>query len=322
MRIIEVITEHHHLKELAAIARDQGATDVWPGPQDDESRRSLRILVTPKTRQPVLDGLQAAMGEQGRILLLPVDASLPREEDEEEILGGGTSREELYDQIDRGARLDRDYLGLVLLSAIVASIGLVEDNVAIVVGAMVIAPLLGPNLGLALGTSLGDRDLILRSLKTNAAGLSVAAAIGIAFGLFWGLDYESKELMTRTVVGLDSIMLALASGAAAVLSLTNGLPTALVGVMVAVALMPPVATMGMMLGAGRWDLALTAGLLLAVNIVCVNLSAKLVFLLKGVKPRTWLEKRQAFQSMRVYILFWVVALVVLAGAIMLDNLSG
>ena len=322
MRIIEVITEHHRLKELAAIARDQGATDVWPGPQDDENRRSLRILVTPKTRQPVLDGLQAAMGDQGRILLLPVDASLPREEDEEEILSGGASREELYDQIDRGARLDRDYMGLVFLSAIVASIGLVEDNVAIVVGAMVIAPLLGPNLGLALGTSLGDRDLIVRSLKTNAAGLSVATGIGIAFGLFWGLDYESKELMTRTVVGLDSIMLALASGAAAVLSLTNGLPTALVGVMVAVALMPPVATMGMMLGAGRWDLALTAGLLLAVNIVCVNLSAKLVFLLKGVKPRTWLEKRQAFQSMRVYILFWVVALVVLAGAIMLDNLSG
>ncbi len=322
MRIIEVVTEHHRIKDLTAIAHDQGAVDVWPGPQDDETRRSLRILVTPKTRQPVLDGLQAAMGDQGRILLLPVDASLPREEDEEEILSGGASREELYDQIDRGARLDRDYLGLVFLSAIVASIGLVEDNVAIVVGAMVIAPLLGPNLGLALGTSLGDRDLIVRSLKTNGAGLGVATAMGMLFGVFWGLDYESKELMTRTVVGLDSILLALASGAAAVLSLTNGLPTALVGVMVAVALMPPVATMGMMLGAGRWDLALTAGLLLAVNIVCVNLSAKLVFLLKGVKPRTWLEKRQAFQSTRVYILFWVVALAVLAAAIVLDNLSG
>ena len=67
--------------------------------------------------------------------------------------------------------------------------------------------------------------------------------------------------------------------------------------MVAVALLPPTATMGMLLGAGHTELASGAMLLLAVNVVCVLLSAMSVFLLKGVKPRTWLERTKAKQSL-------------------------
>jgi uncharacterized membrane protein len=110
---------------------------------------------------------------------------------------------------------------------------------------------------------------------------------------------------------LDSAVLAMASGAAAVLSLTSGLPSVLVGVMVAVALLPPAATMGLMLGAGQMELAYGAAFLLAVNIVAVNLSAKLGFLIQGIKPRTWLEKEKAHQSMVSYILIWVVTLAIL-----------
>ena len=123
--------------------------------------------------------------------------------------------------------------------------------------------------------------------------------------------------MARTDVGLDGVVLALASGAAAVLSLTSGLPSVLVGVMVAVALLPPAATMGLMLGQGHFDLMNGAGLLLAVNIVCVNLSAKLVMLVKGVRPRTWLEKRKARQSLATYIVFWVISLAILITVIII-----
>jgi uncharacterized membrane protein len=115
----------------------------------------------------------------------------------------------------------------------------------------------------------------------------------------------------RTVVSLDSIGLALASGAAAVLSLTTGLSTVLVGVMVAVALLPPATTVGLMLGVGETELAKGAMLLLAVNIVSVNLAAKLTFLFKGVRPRTWIEKQKATQSSSVYFLIWIITLIVL-----------
>jgi len=91
----------------------------------------------------------------------------------------------------------------------------------------------------------------------------------------------------------------------------------LVGVMVAVALLPPTATLGLMVGAGQINLAFGAGLLLAVNVVCVNLAAKVVFLFRGVRPRTWLEKRKARQSMMAYIIFWLISLAVLILAIYL-----
>jgi uncharacterized membrane protein len=93
--------------------------------------------------------------------------------------------------------------------------------------------------------------------------------------------------------------------------LTTGLSTTLVGVMVAVALLPPAVTIGIMLGQANFDLAVGAGLLLAVNIVCVNLASKIVFLFKGIQPRTWLEKEKAKRAMTVYVLGWLIILVVL-----------
>ena len=104
------------------------------------------------------------------------------------------------------------------------------------------------------------------------------------------------------------------------LSLSTGLSTTLVGVMVAVALLPPTATLGMLLGSGQFELAGGAALLLAVNIVCVILAAKLVFLVKGVKPRTWLERSRARQSMVTYLTLWVTLLSILIAVIVLRGL--
>ena len=81
--------------------------------------------------------------------------------------------------------------------------------------------------------------------------------------------------------------------------------------MVAVALLPPAATFGIMLGRGNMDLAIGAGLLLAINVVCVNLASKVAFFVKGVRPRTWWEREKAKRAMFVFILVWLVTLAVL-----------
>jgi uncharacterized hydrophobic protein (TIGR00271 family) len=156
-----------------------------------------------------------------------------------------------------------------------------------------------------------------QSLKTSFSGLALALLIALVIGLIWPVNLDTRELLARTDVGMDSVALALASGAAAVLSLATGLSSALVGVMVAVALLPPTATLGMMLGSGQTTHAIGSGLLLAVNIVCVVLAAKIVFLMKGVKPRTWLEKRKARQSQTIYIVLWLLMLGILVAAIYL-----
>lgn len=308
------------------MARFYGAVDAWSGPPGEDGRQAVRMLVPDEARQPLMDGLQGLLDREpdARIVVSSVDATVPRpdsaaDEDPEKERRRRVSatREELYTEIAKGAVLDRNYLLLVVLSTIVATIGLVEDNVAVVIGAMVIAPLLGPIIAFAFATSLGDRHLASRSLGTGLAGLGLAMLLGLAIGLIWPVGPASAEILSRTDVGLDSVALALASGAAAVLSLTTGLSSALVGVMVAVALLPPTAVVGLLLGVGQWQPAAGAGLLLAVNVVCVLLAAKVVFLLRGVKPRSWLERTKAKQSMALYMGLWAALLVVLILAIVL-----
>jgi uncharacterized hydrophobic protein (TIGR00341 family) len=313
MKIIEVIADESYIDSIKNIADKNDASDFWIVSSESKERKVVRILVKPEQRQIILDALQGILATSFsyRVVVIPVEAALPREEAEEEteiISSTETTREELYNSIGKNARLNRTYLLLIFLSTVVVAIGLLKDNVAVVIGAMVIAPLLGPNLALALGTALGDTDLMWKAFKTGLAGMSLALGLSILIGIFWPLNIESRELLARTYVGLDSAVLAMASGAAAVISLTSGIPSILVGVMVAVALLPPAATLGLMLGAGQTDLAYGAAFLLAVNIVAINLSAKLGFLIQGIKPRTWLEKKKAKQSMQSYIIIWVLTL--------------
>ena len=316
MKIIEVIADESYIDSIKNIVEKNDAPDFWVVSSDREERKVVRILVKPEQRQIILDALQEILATSFsyRVVVIPVEAALPREEAEEEteiISATETTREELYNSIGKNARLNQTYLLLIFLSTVVVAIGLLKDNVAVVIGAMVIAPLLGPNLAMALGTALGDTDLMWKAFKTGLAGMSLALVLSIIIGVFWPLNIESRELLARTNVGLDSAVLAMASGAAAVISLTSGIPSILVGVMVAVALLPPAATMGLMLGAGQTDLAYGAAFLLAVNIVAINLSAKLGFLIQGIKPRTWLEKKKAKQSMQSYIIIWVLTLAAL-----------
>lgn len=319
MRLIEIVADEGHTDTLSGIADQHEVTDYWLGAPAEDGRRSFRMLVNDKERQSVMDALQSvlATADETRIVVLPVDTVLPRAGEDEEH-SAAVTREELYSQIEKGARIDSNYLLLTFLSTLVAAIGLIEDNVAVVVGAMVIAPLLGPNIALAFGSSLGDGKLVWSALKTGLAGLSLAFLVSLGIGMAWPVDIgrgeiliASTEILARTDVGLDGVALALVSGAAAVLSLTTGLSSTLVGVMVAVALLPPTATMGMLMGAGHQQLAAGAMLLLVVNVVCVIVSAKIVFLAKGVQPRTWHERNKARQSTLLYGVFWGILLVVL-----------
>ena len=322
MKTIEVITDKGHIDTIIGIAEQYEISDYWLGAEDERDRQSIRLLVKTEIIQTVLDRLQTLLGssENSHIIVQATEVVLPKpvepEKNESESSKTVTYREEIYSNSLKETKLNGHYIALVFLSTLVAAIGLIEDNVAVIIGAMVIAPLLGPNLALGLATALGDRELMGRSVFSILVGLSMAITLSFLLGLVWPPLLTSGELVSRTSVGLDSVVLALASGAAAVMSLTSGVSSVLVGVMVAVALLPPAAAVGLMLAAGHMDLAQGAALLLAVNIVSVNLAAKLVFLFKGVRPRTWLEKKKAKQSMWLYVAIWLVTLTVLVSFIL------
>lgn len=326
MKLVEVVADAGSADTIRAISEKNKAHDFRIGTVGEDGNQPMRLLVADSRVQGVLDSLQTVLGAQpsARILVIPVEAVLPRpgENHRNEPPTTTAAREALYQMVEKEARLDGNYVFLVALSTLVAAIGLIKNNVAVVIGAMVIAPLLGPNLALGLGTALGDFTLMRNALKTAAAGLGLALLLSLGIGAAAPWDLSSPELMARTLAGWDSIALALASGAAAALSLTTGLPSVLVGVMVAVALLPPTVTAGIMLSNAQLELAAGAGVLLAVNLVCLNLAAKLVFLAKGIRPRTWLEKEQARRAMGRYILIWLVTLAILIVAIFTHGILG
>ena len=301
LRIIEVFAAPGHTDTLAAVAERFKALNFW---KDSATASTLcRIVARAEKQQELIDQIQGALGKDGswRITILPVEATIPEPEEdgEEKRSPEQVTREELFAEIDRGARIDSTFLLLVVLSTIVATIGLLASNVAVVIAAMLIAPLLGPNTAMAFGSTLGDIALISRAMLANAAGICISVGCAAAVGMAVPFDGTSTELLARTRLGFENVLLALAAGAAGALSLTTRISGTLVGVMVAVALLPPAVTFGYMVGAGQVDLAAGAAALLAVNIVCVNLSAQVVFLFKGIKPRTWIERRAAQQSVHV-----------------------
>ena len=147
--------------------------------------QAIEIVVTQKKCQTLIDGLQDLLssGEDWRITVVPVEATLPRaepepekpkEEKKEEKKRESAFREGLYQSVEKGSGFDVDFVVLTVLSAIVAAIGLNSDSVAIVIAAMVIAPLLGPILGFSLGAALGDTKLMLKAARTSLLGLRLA----------------------------------------------------------------------------------------------------------------------------------------------------
>lgn len=265
-------------------------------------------------------------------MLLSVEASLPRsepegkKEPEKEKLEpepdakakpGRISRQELYDDVTQSAELSRVFLVMVVLSSIVAAIGVLRNNLVALIGAMVIAPLLGPNVALSLGTTLGDVSLAKRALKVNVVGIFTALVLSIIIGFFFTVNPDIHVLASRTEVGLGDILLALAAGSAGALAFTTGIPTALVGVMVAVALLPPLVTFGLLLGSGHWNMALGAMLLLLVNLICINLAGVTTFLAQGIRPITWWEADRATKATRIAILLWGLLLLALVVVILL-----
>lgn len=310
-----------------------GTVDRWRE-TPTEGRVRYRILVDAERTEPLLDELQKRFsGREGfRVILLAVEAALPRpeeddEEEEEEVTEpteepreedgpGRIAREELYADLDDSSRLGPVYLVLIALSAVVCSFGLVTEDVAVVIGAMVIAPLLGPLVALALATTLADRELALRSLKAGTAGIGTAFLLAVALGTVVPVDPALPGIASRTTAGLSDVGLALASGSAGTLAFTSALPSAVIGVMVAVALVPPLVASGLLFGAGLAGPATGALLLTLVNLICVNLAGVVTFLAQGIRPNRWWEAERAKRSTRIAVVVWSLLLLALVAAIL------
>jgi uncharacterized hydrophobic protein (TIGR00341 family) len=172
--------------------------------------------------------------------------------------------------------------------------------------------LLGPNAGLALAAVLADANLAWRSMKANVVGFTLALAM--SFGVGWARPLEalSQELTSRTTAGMADMAIALAAGVAGSVAFTSPVSTSLVGVMVAVALLPPTVAAGILAGAGYWHEAGGAMLLVAINVSCVNLASIATFAFQGIRPQFWYEAKRARTASIVAVAWWLLVLALLA----------
>ncbi len=202
-------------------------------------------------------------------------------------------------QLREGSHPDFDYFLLVVLSSVIATLGLLADSGATVIGAMLVAPLMTPILGIGLASLTGDRRLFKDAASSLARGS--LASVGMAALLtlinrplpFVLLQELPREVLSRTRPGPIDLFIALAGGAAAAFAwaLPQVSPS-LPGVAIATALMPPLCVVGIGIALGQWPVAGGAFLLFLTNAVAIAFASMVVFYALGFGPKTVLEIRR------------------------------
>jgi len=205
-------------------------------------------------------------------------------------------RAEVQVQLREASTPDFDFFLMVVLSCVIATLGLLTDSAAVIIGAMLVAPLMSPIIGLGLASLTGDARLFRDAGVALARG--ALAAIVMAVFLTWSnrtlpfvtLQELPAEVLSRIRPSPIDLTIALAGGMAAAFALAQpAISAALPGVAIATALMPPLCTVGIGIAMNRWDVAGGAALLFITNAVTIAFSAMLVFSVLGFTPQRTLK---------------------------------
>ncbi|MHA3963173.1 MAG: TIGR00341 family protein [Candidatus Thorarchaeota archaeon SMTZ1-45] len=253
--------------------------------------------------------------EFGFIDILDLKATLPRES--EEISDTKIQRdatlavEEIYESVQKQASLSFDFIAFSILAAAMAGFGLIQNNITVIVASMLLSPLMGPMLGVALGYVVRDRALFIKGTRNELISLGLSFAVGIVMALMLPIlivgtpanfvqgvvdNFQAEpmvitEITRRGGFSAIDVGVAIISGPAVAVSVTRGDMSSLVGVAISAALMPPAvnAALMMMLGAiyASADIAIIGVgslLLLAMNIILIDVAAIVMFRIKKLTP--------------------------------------
>lgn len=256
-----------------------------------------------ETRQPVEDNLQQLSESEDVAADAQEEAEKEAQEAVKEVKEVKEAKLESYKQfiaeqfskqkvdypevrvrIESNALPSKMYFIMNILSAIIASYGLVTNSAAVVIGAMLVAMMLGPITGIALAIIDHRMPLLRKSLFTVIAGVSLVVLVGFIVG---GLHTEqplSAEILSRTQPTSMDLMIALAGGTAGAYAMVSPhLSVAVVGVAVATALVPPLAASGILFANGEIQMGLGALLLAMTNIIAIQFTNALVLWFLGFR---------------------------------------
>ncbi len=259
--------------------------------------------------------------EYGFVDILDLKASLPRESEEKandsKIQRDATlAVEEIYENVKKQSSLSFDYIAFIILAAVMAGFGLIQNNVTVIVASMLLSPLMGPMLAIAFGYVVRNNQLFVKGTINEVIGIGLSLSVGVAMALVMPLLQPdmvttiANDVGTGTIVNITEITrragfspldvgVAIFSGAAVAVSVTKGDMSSLVGVAISAALMPPAVNASMMVVLGLatgnpYIFAVGVGsfYLLVMNIILIVISAFVMFRVKGLtsladKSATW-----------------------------------
>ncbi len=275
----------------------------------------LQFRIPDDSVNETIEGLKSrGVGvEYGFVDILDLKASLPRGAEEKEndtkIQREATlAVEEIYDNVKKQSALSFDYMAFIVLAAIMAGLGLIQNNITVIVASMLLSPLMGPMLAMALGYVVRDGSLFYRGTKSEVVGIALSLSVGAIMAIIMPLIQPDMLTTIATDVGGESgivniteitrragfspldVGVAIFSGAAVAVSVTKGDMSSLVGVAISAALMPPAVNAAMMvvlgiITANGYILFVGVGsfLLLTMNIILIVISAFVMFRVKGIK---------------------------------------
>lgn len=339
MRLVQIAVSAPRV-EAATTAIDRFGAEyvVAAGPETADTQLVI-VPVPTGAVEELLETLRAAGVDERNFTVVSDLASVisPRTEALRESFAADAdedpeklAREELSDTV--GALLGESgtFVALTAISAIVAVAGILTDAAAVVVGSMVIAPLIGPAMATSVGTVLDEEDLFRRGLFRQLSGflIAVVAATAMAGGVrYAGLIPPGTDLSTigqfasRSRPDVLSLAVALGAGAAGAISLTSGISTALVGVMIAAALIPPIGVVGIGIAYGQPAAILGAGALVVVNLLAINLTALGVLVAQDYQPRQWFRLSDARRATLLRAMVLVVATVVVSSVLVATTVA-
>ncbi|MBN2477712.1 TIGR00341 family protein [Candidatus Micrarchaeota archaeon] len=193
---------------------------------------------------------------------------------------------EVYEDLSKGSEPNKDYFIMVSLATIIATLGLLTNNVAVIIGAMLVAPLLTPLIALSFAIVNGDLNLFIKSFEAEGKGLLLVIIIAVFTTLVSPINIITTEIEIRTSPTLFELFIALAAGAAGAIAMARkNISPIFPGVAIATAVLPPLATMGIGMGMKRWDIAIGSFLLFLTNLIAINASCSFIFWILGYGPK-------------------------------------
>ena len=298
MRLLTVLTDSQSTTDEVRSVLERHDLEYSVADDDDDEQHTITVPMPEHAVEPLEDDLSSVSGEVTIVVEEPM-AIVGSNRDESPDRRGEwlsferISRREL--RSNAGSQLPSlvIFATMTAISGVVATTGVLLDSLAVLVGAMVIAPLLGPAMASSVATVLDERRLFRRGVKLQLVGVGVAMASALAFALF----ARTSSVITAAVdleasLGLGShglppsllVTVAICSGIAGGLGMATTGITDLIGVMIAAAIMPPIGVVGVGVAWNAPAAVVGSLVVVAVNLIAINVGAIATLWTVGFHP--------------------------------------